>query len=127
MIVGFTGTRRGMSVTQLVQFERLLHELGASEFHHGGCIGADTEASKIAHRLLIIVVCHPPSNKKAIGNYYADVILHPKAYLIRNHDIVDIADVLIATPKENYNVLRSGTWATIRYAEKLKMKCYKIF
>ena len=49
----------------------------------------------------------------------SDQTLPPKDYLDRNHDIVDQTDLLIATPKENTEVLRSGTWATIRYAKKI--------
>jgi len=37
---------------------------------------------------------------------------------VRNHKMVDSAGVLLATPKEDHEVLRSGTWATIRYAYK---------
>jgi hypothetical protein len=42
-----------------------------------------------------------------------------KPYLVRNHEIVDDSQVLIAAPKEFTEQLRSGTWATIRYARKI--------
>ena len=41
-----------------------------------------------------------------------------KPPLDRNRDIVDACDVLIATPKDFVEELRSGTWATVRYARK---------
>jgi predicted Rossmann fold nucleotide-binding protein DprA/Smf involved in DNA uptake len=46
------------------------------------------------------------------------VVHTPKAPLDRNRDIVDAAAVLIAAPKEMTETLRSGTWATVRYARK---------
>jgi hypothetical protein len=65
------------------------------------------------------VVVHPPLNTKAVFDWSdADVILPAKNYLRRNHDIVDCCDILIAMPCENKEVLRSGVWATIRYAKK---------
>jgi hypothetical protein len=42
----------------------------------------------------------------------------PKDPLKRNRDIVDAAVMLIAVPKETTEVLRSGTWTTVRYAKK---------
>ena len=47
-------------------------------------------------------------------------ILPEKEYIERNHDVVDTCDLLIAMPNTELEVVRSGTWATIRYARKLK-------
>ena len=41
-------------------------------------------------------------------------------YLERNRSIVDACNVMIATPKEMEHTLRSGTWATVRYAWQKK-------
>ena len=106
---------------------RILCKLKPTEFHHGGCKGADTEASRIAATLGIHVVCHPPIDKKAIGDYYADKVLPEKEYLDRNRDIVDCTDCLIATPKENFEVVRSGSWYTVRYARKQNKNVHQIF
>lgn len=40
--------------------------------------------------------------------------------LVRNHTMVDLASVVIATPSSLKEQQRSGTWATIRYARKQK-------
>ena len=49
----------------------------------------------------------------------------PKPYLKRNEDIVNKCDVLIACPiDKNKEILRSGTWATIRKARKLNKTIY---
>ena len=123
MKLGFTGTRKGMSAIQLKKFAELLCELKPTEFHHGGCEGADTEASNwIAGSAGVFVVCHPPADKRAIGDYFADQVSVEKDYLSRNRDIVDATDCLVATPKEDFDVVRSGTWYTVRYARKLGKK-----
>ena len=44
MIVGFTGTQRGMTETQRSVVHALLACLPVVTFHHGDCIGADAEA-----------------------------------------------------------------------------------
>jgi predicted Rossmann fold nucleotide-binding protein DprA/Smf involved in DNA uptake len=38
--------------------------------------------------------------------------------LDRNHDIVGACDVLIAAPRQPKEIRRSGTWATVRYADQ---------
>jgi hypothetical protein len=65
------------------------------------------------------IVIHPPlyDNKRAFC--IGDEICSKKDYLDRNRDIVDNCDLLIATPKETTEVLRSGTWSTVRYAKKI--------
>ena len=49
-----------------------------------------------------------------------------KPPLDRNHDIVERCDLLIATPHTVEEQLRSGTWATIRYARKVHRPHYII-
>jgi hypothetical protein len=44
---GFTGTRQGMTAEQKSVLRNLLGG-GAGEFHHGDCIGADSEGHDIA-------------------------------------------------------------------------------
>jgi len=51
----------------------------------------------------------------------------PKEPLARNRDIVNMSDILIAAPGEKAEVLRSGTWATIRYARKMSRKLLVIY
>tara|TARA_Y100000034_G_scaffold137014_1_gene218432 strand:- start:3830 stop:4225 length:396 start_codon:yes stop_codon:yes gene_type:complete len=115
MHTGFTGTRKGLSERQRNVLALLLRDC---TFHHGDCEGADTEAHGIARENGCSVHLHPPINDSARAFCEADVSEEPKEYLVRNHDIVDFSDVLIACPRQKKEQLRSGTWATIRYARK---------
>ena len=121
MIVGFTGTEKGMTSAQKQTLCLLLDSLDVTEFHHGDCVGADAEAHEIALDRGIRIVIHPPTDSKKRAFCKGAVeIREPKPYLDRNHDIVDEGDgALIATPFEEKEILRSGTWATVRYAYKM--------
>jgi len=123
MIIGFTGTKNGMTPQQRASFLNMLDVI--DEFHHGDCIGADEEASILAAGINIEkIVTHPPENPKArayfpLRKYHFDTCLEPKPYLVRNHAIVDACELLLAAPSGRTMVLRSGTWATVRYAIKV--------
>ena len=86
-------------------------------FHHGDCIGADWEANHIARCLNYGVEIHPPIDPRYRA-WCSSMCVHIcKPYLERNHDIVDVSHLLIACPA-GPETLRSGTWATVRYARK---------
>jgi hypothetical protein len=125
--IGFTGTQQGMTSAQRYSVEELLQKLGGNEFHHGDCIGADAQAHGIAYRIGYRIHIHPPvvSTKRAYCFHY-DLMYTLKPYLDRNHDIVDACQVLVATPKEFDEQLRSGTWATIRYARKRGVRVFLV-
>ncbi len=119
MKVGFTGTQSGMNDRQALKLVRFLKALSApspiDEFHHGDCIGADEHFHRVVNDYERTYI-HPPKDKKKCAWCLSGHVFKPKPYLERNHDIVDATDVLIATPRTSYEELRSGTWATIRYA-----------
>lgn len=121
MKVGFTGSQQGMTFEQQNTFNRILADSNAKEFHHGDCMGADTQAHEFALHCGISIVIHPPDlpGKRSFcfGSDFSKY-RPKKLYLDRNHDIVDETDILIACPKEVKETQRSGTWATVRYAEK---------
>lgn len=103
--------------------------VGVNEFHHGDCVGADAEAHEIAGDFLLPVrrVIHPPTDPKFRAFCDGEEVLPEKDYLERNRDIVDWVQLMVACPGENDEVLRSGTWATIRYAEKVGRELFVIF
>jgi nucleoside 2-deoxyribosyltransferase len=105
MRVAFTGTRKGMTPAQRRQLRDVCYALRTmDEFHHGGAVGADTQAAEFV----------------STANYLR-IVEHPAAGdpLARNRAMVEACDLLIAAPETNREVLRSGTWATVRYARKL--------
>lgn len=122
---GFTGTRQGMTRIQAKNFISFMLANGDSvtDFHHGCAIGADAEANDLMLGAMPWVRRHGhPSN---IVGQRAMVNLtdceKPLPPLQRNDVIVKACQVLCACPGENQEVLRSGTWATIRHAVKDKL------
>jgi hypothetical protein len=117
--VGFTGTRQGMTPKQLACFRQLLP--GAEgEFHMGMCVGADVQAAEIARQEGYRIVGHPPTETRLMVKFHCHELRMAEGYLDRNRRIVEETEMLLATPKEALEALRSGTWATIRYARQLK-------
>lgn len=128
MKIGFTGTRTGMTNNQTALFKYHLLNQGLevfnhNEFHHGVCVGADAEAHQIIQELSESIPFHiigHPSNKE---KWRADVLTgfaakwKEKDPLVRNQDIVDTVDLMIACPLEMHNTTRSGSWNTIRKAQ----------
>jgi hypothetical protein len=121
MKIGFTGTREGMSQHQKEQFVLKMLELSPSEFHHGDCEGADAEAHDIVRAFFpaVYIVVYPPESSYRQAFKEGDEHKKPAPYLKRDRNIVDNVDYLIAAPLTNKERVRSGTWATIRYAKKI--------
>lgn len=87
-------------------------------FRHGDCIGADDQAGRMAYWLGFFVITHPSTFEKKRAYSPAFEVRQPKPPLDRNRDIVDLSHYMVATPKEDAETVRSGTWATIRYTRK---------
>ena len=120
MIVGFTGTREGMTERQKVFFVERLAALGPEQFHFGDDDGSDREAFDLVriHYPRCWTVSHPPENDAHRAFCKADEIREPKPYLVRNLAISVCAEELVAAPKTLVEEIRSGTWSTVRYARK---------
>jgi hypothetical protein len=123
-IVGFSGTRAGMTPQQMSAVKDLLREFKPATVHHGMCIGADCEFEALAREVLTItprVIGHPGVNQKgeaaSRGSCSPDEVLPERGYSERDRDIVLASDVLIAAPKQDRRAPRSGTWLTIQWAE----------
>ncbi len=121
MRVGFTGTQGGMNSVQAKNVNFILNLVRDNlEFFHGDCVGADNQAYNFATALSAYTTARPCTILSKRAFTQSCRVHEPVAPLERNHIIVDEAELMIATPKENEEVLRSGTWATIRYAKKTK-------
>jgi len=120
MKVGFTGTRKGMSQSQKEQFVLKLFELGITEFHHGDCIGADADAHDIVREFFphVKIIIHPPEKTHTRAFKTGDFYHITKPYIVRDKDIVNDTEYLVGSPHGS-EIIRSGTWTTIRYARKI--------
>ena len=120
MRVGITGTRAGAYLRQRTTLTALLRTLTIDVLHHGDCVGVDVFAAGIVNHFAA-TESHPPSSGKHRAHFGSDVVHKPKEYLARNQDIVDAVDLLIVVPKTRQEGVRSGTWATYRYAVLTKV------
>ena len=115
--IGFTGTRKGMTYVQKKGVADIIAHNDCN-LHHGDCIGADANAHAIATAIGASTTVHPPIDSSERSYAYGTFMREPRDYIKRNHDIVDETAWLIAAPETIEEILRSGTWATIRYATK---------
>jgi len=127
MILGFTGTRLGMSESQrqeVWEFFRVYNQpQGEIELAlHGGCLGADAEFHNICDELGIPIQIYPghsvhnPKDLSMRAELSASVIHPSETYLARNRKIVEKCNHLIACPYATES--RGGTWYTIKYAKR---------
>jgi hypothetical protein len=116
--IGFTGSRDGMTDAQKHCFYMLLQEYRPQEVHHGDCMGADATFHQLVRERTsgIWIVGHPPiiDTHRAFCN--VDEERDAKDYLIRDEQIVAETQMLWASPNGTKEEVRSGTWATVRYA-----------
>ena len=125
--VGFTGTQRGMTRDQMNRLASVLDVLfpnGTGEFHHGDCIGADSEVHAIVREKFpqVTIIGHPCTitSKRAFRKCDQERTILPP--LVRNKKIVSETDLMVACPQGHYEELRSGTWSTVRHARKMNRK-----
>lgn len=114
--IGFTGTRNGMTQSQIVAVATLIRDY--QTLHHGDCKGSDEQAHGIAVENGLTTESHPPIKTVMRAFCKADVIHEQKDYIARNHDIIGATCHLIAAPAKMFED-NSGTWATIRFARKV--------
>lgn len=72
MILGFTGTREGMTDEQRVACAALMERMDLTEFHHGGCDGADLQAAAIVETGCKLIVVHPGAPGKPVHVIWPD-------------------------------------------------------
>lgn len=124
MIIGFTGTRAGLTEAQrgaLAQFLRAWHVMAVV---HGDAIGADAQFDALARELHLPRVLRPCifDKQRAHCERFPEKLLKvyaPLDPLTRNTKIVDDAHIVLAAPA-GPETQRSGTWATVRAARRAR-------
>lgn len=122
MIVGFSGTRKGMTDAQKFAIASLLEKLASKPplvAHHGDCIGADTDFHWLAKEAGYFIIGHP-CDLSTRSHCPVDECQKVKRPLVRDRDIVDESEIMLTCPLGFKEEIRSGTWTTIRYAKKVQ-------
>lgn len=128
--LGVTGTRNGISHAQRDFAKSFLAQCDVgSTLRHGACLGADDDIVRIVFNMnyyrnnLFSIIAYPP----IVETFYSHIsviksneIMSREDYLERNLRIVQDCNFLLAFPGQDYEVVRSGTWATVRMARRLK-------
>ncbi len=131
MIVGFTGTRNGMTTEQLETVEFYLKKLKPDSVVHGDCLGADYDFDELSAELGIergIRPCTFENMRMHCETRGAKILAEPKRPMARNRDIVADADYLLACPPNKERIKSgSGTWATIGFGEKARIDVIVIY
>lgn len=125
--IGFTGNRYGLSLEQKNNIKTLFDNCQNIIVSHGDCIGSDTDFHNLCieyrnnnHHKSLKIQIFPPDNNSLRGFNNGDILMPEKPYLKRNDDIIKNSQILIACPiDKTKEILRSGTWSTIRKAKKL--------
>lgn len=134
--IGFTGSQHGMSPLARRTLGLVLSDLH-NEFvfdsppvclHHGDCKGSDDIAASYGKLFGYLVHGHPSFLEKKRAFSEANDIIHaPKDPIERNEDIAKVSRILVATPHTFNEIIRSGTWTTIRRARALGREICIIF
>jgi hypothetical protein len=118
----FTGSQHGMTFEQYRSFRKLFVTRTPAEFRHGDCVGADATAHNVViTSSTLIPVIYPATVRVKRAWCEPGCNMQPLPPLQRNRVMIDapaspLIKRVIATPAQDHEVLRSGTWSAIRYA-----------
>lgn len=123
VVLGFTGTRDGLTDYQRNAIWSMLRDIKPREAHHGDCVGGDSDFHFLCRKREIPLIGHPPEDDRwrAFCEGFERIEV-PRPYLARNRIIVNTVQILIAAPKEDYEPppqRGQGTWSTVRYARSI--------
>ncbi len=130
--IGFTGNRFGLKPDQEEQIKLILDKYNNIVVLHGDCIGADTDFHNLCVNYrnthvdkTLLIHIYPPNISSMRSFNQADLTMEERPYLERNLNIIKNSSILIACPVDkNKEILRSGTWSTIRQARKHNVLTY---
>lgn len=118
-VLSFTGSKNGRAPqAQRDAIKRVIERLDPIRGVHGDCVGRDEDFNDEMLAFKASVHARPCDITSHRAFCHGLAVSHePERPLDRNKKIVDDSDVLLAAP-EGPEVVRSGTWSTIRYALK---------
>jgi hypothetical protein len=128
-IIGFTGTRYGMSARAYAEIQRVLIRIPISVAHHGDCVGADRQFHDLVRHYFprARIVGHPPIATNLRASCTFDEIRDPLPHMKRNAEIVRAAQMLVAAPLEIDEQTHGGTWRMINLARNAGMPLAIVF
>lgn len=127
----FTGSTRPLDSREFEQLQDVIAGLDDAEsFITGAAFGVDTAAHIIStnrhrgatHRVAVPAAMHNEDLVRQAAEAGCSILYAAKgrtaaeSYMLRNDLLVAECDVLIAVPETAEEVMRSGTWATVRRA-----------
>lgn len=116
--LGFTGARNGLSEKQAGWLATYLKANPPDKAAHGDCVGADAEFHDLVRWVCPNCKIHIwPSLSESLRAYKkGDVLYEPMKALDRDKLIVKFCNVFVGCPPTDYEITRSGSWATLRMA-----------
>jgi hypothetical protein len=123
MDIGFTGTRTELPKAQYdsLRFWLSVRKKAMPNIRarSGDCVGADKAFHGIAVELDWYTIGHIPNKDQFRAFCTYNEVTEPLPYLMRNRDIVDGSNIIVACPKEFDHQPKGGTWYTIDYARRI--------
>ena len=128
-VLGFTGTQRGLSPQQIFFVQMFVREFTrqcdllreAALGRHGCCVGADEQFHRMGTFGNVPMITHPGHIPEKTSTSCSGVFHHlPRNTLERNQLVVSRSWALLVCPSTDVEQVRSGTWATIRYARRVR-------
>lgn len=119
-VIGFTGTRRGMTPEQKEAVRRYLLEVYPTEVSHGDRVGSDAEFHDLVREILPAckIVIRPGPDEELRAFKQGDVLLPVKTHYARNRDIVDNATAVLVVSACSSPQPKGATRYAINYAIK---------
>lgn len=120
--MGVTSSCLGLTKLQEQWIANFLNENTAYVLHHGDCVGGDDEVAHLFAEYGTYIIAHPGNSMTHRAYSTAnDLILPSMDNLRRNRVIVTHSEFMLALPGTAFEIMRSGTWHTIRYAKNQKV------
>jgi hypothetical protein len=125
-IIVFTGTRDGMTEAQKTTVYNALKR--GKKLKHGLCVGADADCHNLwiwnLRRPISTVEVYPCNIPRMVAQVPVSNVRKPEHPLKRNRRMIEEAIkegkmMVLAAPRNIFEERRSGTWATIRYAQMM--------